>query len=99
MRRSDWGVVASRLKAWNADSEKNSELWGGCSNVLAGGMEYPTGAPMGEVESLAVTCLFIYRGGRRPWHRQVEEPPSWRTPDISLLPRSGTPLRLHWRLP
>jgi dTDP-4-amino-4,6-dideoxygalactose transaminase len=27
MRGSDWSVVTSRLKAWNIDSEKNSEFW------------------------------------------------------------------------
>ncbi len=41
MRRSDWGVVASRLKAWNADSEKNSELWGDVRTYLPEGWSIP----------------------------------------------------------
>jgi dTDP-4-amino-4,6-dideoxygalactose transaminase len=27
MRRSDWGVVVSRLRTWDADRERNAEFW------------------------------------------------------------------------
>jgi dTDP-4-amino-4,6-dideoxygalactose transaminase len=41
MRRSDWAVVASRLKAWNADSETNSEFWSEVRMHLPQGWRIP----------------------------------------------------------
>ena len=48
MRRSDWAVVASRLKAWNADSETNSELWTEVRMHLPQGWRIPPEPKWGE---------------------------------------------------
>jgi hypothetical protein len=48
MRRSDWAVVASRLKAWNADSETNAELWAEVRMHLPQGWRIPPEPQWGE---------------------------------------------------
>jgi perosamine synthetase len=48
MRRSDWAVVASRLKAWNADSETNSEFLAEVRTHLPHGWRIPPEPQWGE---------------------------------------------------
>ncbi len=48
MRRSDWGVVAGRLKGWNIDSEKNSEFWAEVRRRLPQGWRIPPEPQWGD---------------------------------------------------
>ncbi len=48
MRRSDWGVVASRLKEWKADSEKNADFWADVRTHLPAGWHIPPEPQWGE---------------------------------------------------
>jgi perosamine synthetase len=48
MRRSDWGVVASRLKTWKLDSEKDSEFWVDVRTRLPEGWHIPPEPTWGE---------------------------------------------------
>jgi len=48
MRRSDWGVVAVRMKAWNADSEKSPAFWAGVRTGLPEGWHIPPEPRYGE---------------------------------------------------
>jgi len=48
MRRTDWGVLESRLKTWNADSEKNPEFWAQVRLHLPQGWQIPPEPPDGE---------------------------------------------------
>ncbi len=48
MRRSDWGVVASRLNAWNTESEKNLEFWADVRTHLPQGWRIPPEPQWGE---------------------------------------------------
>jgi perosamine synthetase len=48
MCRSDWGVVASRLRTWNVDSEKNSEFWMDVRRRLPEGWHIPDEPEWGE---------------------------------------------------
>ena len=48
MLRSDWGVVASRLKEWHADSEKHAEFWGDVRKQLPPGWWIPPEPQWGE---------------------------------------------------
>ncbi len=48
MRRSDWGVVASRLKEWNADSEKHPDFWVDVRRQLPAGWRIPPEPQWGE---------------------------------------------------
>jgi dTDP-4-amino-4,6-dideoxygalactose transaminase len=48
MRRSDWGVVASRLKAWKPDSERHSEFWADVRTHLPEGWRIPPEPTWGE---------------------------------------------------
>lgn len=41
MRRSDWGVVASRLRTWDTDVERNAEFWEEVRAVLPWGWFIP----------------------------------------------------------
>jgi dTDP-4-amino-4,6-dideoxygalactose transaminase len=48
MRRSDWGVVASRIRAWNTNSEEISEFWAGVRMCLPEGWYIPAEPQWGE---------------------------------------------------
>jgi dTDP-4-amino-4,6-dideoxygalactose transaminase len=48
MRRSDWGVVASRLKAWRPDSEKYPDFWADVRTRLPEGWRIPPEPTWGE---------------------------------------------------
>lgn len=48
MRRSDWDVVASRLRAWNVDTERNSEFWTEIRARLPEGWHIPPEPEWGE---------------------------------------------------
>ncbi len=48
MRRSDWGVVASRLKAWRPDSEQYPEFWVDVRTHLPEGWRIPPEPTWGE---------------------------------------------------
>src|SRR5258708_25188996 len=49
MRRSDWGVVASRLKAWRPDSEQYPEFWVDVRTHLPEGWRIPPEPTWGEL--------------------------------------------------
>jgi len=48
MRRSDWGVIASRLKAWRPGSEHDPELWAAVRRNLPEGWRIPPEPQWGE---------------------------------------------------
>jgi dTDP-4-amino-4,6-dideoxygalactose transaminase len=48
MRRSDWGVVASRLREWKPDSETHSEFWVDVRAHLPEGWRIPPEPSWGE---------------------------------------------------
>jgi perosamine synthetase len=48
MRRSDWGIVASRLETWDADSEKHSAFWLEVRTHLPEGWRIPPEPQWGE---------------------------------------------------
>jgi dTDP-4-amino-4,6-dideoxygalactose transaminase len=48
MRRSDWGIVASRLETWHADSEKHSAFWLEVRTHLPEGWRIPPEPQWGE---------------------------------------------------
>ena len=48
MRRSDWGVVASRAKTWNPDSHKHSDFWADVRTHLPDGWHIPAEPQHGD---------------------------------------------------
>jgi perosamine synthetase len=48
MRRSDWGVVASRARTWNPDSHKNSNFWADVRSHVPDGWHIPAEPQHGD---------------------------------------------------
>jgi len=48
MRRSDWGVLPSRLSSFDAESERNEEFWAQLRNVRQFGLKIPPEPPFGQ---------------------------------------------------